>query len=114
MNDFVKHYLIAALWSSSDGNGDNLDKNYGVEDISEESIKKAIKDCEYFQAKAGDLLDSIDDEHGGHNFFLTRNGHGEGFWSRGYEGDIGEKLTELCKEFGSVDFYKGDDGCIHC
>jgi hypothetical protein len=33
-----------------------------------------------------------------HDFFLTRNGHGAGFWDGDYKN--GEKLTEIAKSFG--------------
>ena len=38
-------------------------------------------------------------ELAGHDFALTRNGHGTGFWDRGL-GDIGDMLTEECKPYG--------------
>lgn len=40
----------------------------------------------------------------GHDFSLTRNGHGAGFWDRGY-GESGELLSKACKPYGSVDVY---------
>ena len=39
-------------------------------------------------------------QHGG-DFYLTRNGHGAGFWDRGY-GDVGKQLTEAAKVYGST------------
>ena len=38
-------------------------------------------------------------ELAGHDFALTRNGHGTGFWDRGM-GAIGDMLTEECKPYG--------------
>ena len=38
-------------------------------------------------------------EMAGHDFALTRNGHGAGFWDRGL-GEIGDMLTEECKPYG--------------
>lgn len=35
----------------------------------------------------------------GYNFALTRNGHGAGFWDRGW-GDLGDALTKACKPYG--------------
>lgn len=48
----------------------------------------------------------------GHDFWLTRNGHGCGFWDRDL-GEIGDKLTEAAKKFGEVNLYVGDDGFVH-
>ena len=38
-------------------------------------------------------------ELAGHDFALTRNGHGTGFWDRGL-GEMGDMLTEECKPYG--------------
>ena len=48
----------------------------------------------------------------GNNLFLTRNGHGTGFWDRGWGAD-GDRLTALCKPMGEDNAYLGDDGTIH-
>ena len=39
-------------------------------------------------------------ELAGHDFALTRNGHGAGFWDRGL-GEIGDMLTNECRPYGS-------------
>ena len=38
-------------------------------------------------------------EQHGHDFALTRNGHGTGFWDRGY-GVVGGRLTEAAQAYG--------------
>lgn len=40
----------------------------------------------------------------GHDFWLTRNGHGAGFWDRG-QGAAGTALTALCKPYGEVNLF---------
>lgn len=40
-------------------------------------------------------------EQCGHDFILTRNGHGAGFWDRGY-GAAGDRLTSAAKAYGEV------------
>lgn len=116
LNTFVLQYLETALWSSNDNSddsgGDPLDKNYGVEDIAPESVLKALSDCQSFREQAGSLLDGIEDSQAGHDFWLTRNHHGAGWWDRGL-GEVGEKLTKLSHSFGSADPYIGDDGKIY-
>lgn len=53
----------------------------------------------------------------GHDLWLTRNGHGAGFWDRklgsfgGY--DIGDCLSEACKMLGDCCLYEGDDGLLY-
>lgn len=46
------------------------------------------------------------------DFWLTRNGHGVGFWDRDV-GAVGDRLTKACKKFGETYLYVGDDGKIH-
>jgi len=58
------------------------------------------------------LISGMNDEQIGHDFWLTRNGHGAGFWDRGL-GDMGEKLTEIAKSFGGCNAVLGDDGSIY-
>ena len=52
------------------------------------------------------------------DFWLTRNGHGRGFWDRAPSDDpeyteVGEKLTLIAESFRNVDPYVGDDGLIY-
>ena len=39
-------------------------------------------------------------ELAGHDFALTRNGHGTGFWDRGL-GEMGDMLTKECEPYGA-------------
>ena len=50
---------------------------------------------------------------GGHDFWLTRNGHGAGFWDRSdcLPEDAGERLTDAAEKYGEVDLTV-DDGVI--
>lgn len=121
-DDMLQAYLAAALWSSTDGDKP-LDEDYDIDDFSAEAIKEATKDVNDFRSKAADLLDSlslIKDGEGsdiGHDFWLTRNGHGAGFWDGDYEdrdgNNIGEALTEISKTFKEIDPYPGDDGQLY-
>jgi hypothetical protein len=49
----------------------------------------------------------------GHAFWLTRNGHGAGFWDGDWPEPHASALDEASKAFGSFDLYVGDDGMIH-
>jgi hypothetical protein len=115
-NEMLNQYLVTALWSSNDQENDQggepLDNTYNVSDISPESVQKASQDCAAFVQKAGSLLDEIDSGQAGHDFWLTRNGHGAGFWDRGL-GEVGQRLSDIAREFGGSDAYVGDDGQVH-
>jgi hypothetical protein len=109
---FTTAYLVAALWSTNDEStpqgGEPLDTNYGIHDIAPDTIGQALKDCQKFQKDNKALLENLDLSQCGHDFWLTRNGHGAGFWDRDL-GEVGEKLTEACKQFPEVSLYVGDD-----
>lgn len=45
----------------------------------------------------------------GHDFALTRNGHGAGFWDRGM-GDVGQRLTDASKPYGESNASIHDGG----
>ncbi len=110
----LKHYTICALWSSVDDDGEPLDSAYSIDDISAQTIKQMQADIDAFIESNEELLmeSGMSDEQIGHDFWLTRNGHGSGFWDRGL-GSIGEALTKASKPFGSSDLYVGDDGLIY-
>ena len=50
-----------------------------------------------------DIFDAWTPEQIGHDFILTTNGHGTGFWDRGLP--YGKELTELCEPFGTISAY---------
>lgn len=123
MDTFTMAYLEAALWSSTDNadesGGEPLDKNYDFGDIADETKQQMIADCNSFQDQAGDMI-QVDvasryspDEQAGHDFWLTRNGHGAGFWDGDWPEPEATKLTDLSKTFGEYDLYVGDDGIIY-
>lgn len=109
--DFIAAYITAALWSSTDQDGEPLDNSYAEEHIAPETLAKIRADCMEFMIEAGDNLVGISAESAGHDFWLTRNRHGTGFWDRGY-GPLGIKLTNIAQSYGEVDLYVGDDGLV--
>ncbi len=128
LEEVLTHYIVCALWSSNDEStpegGEPFDQNYGREDLAPETIESMRRDCKNFLQVAGPLLGQLPQFYGvsqdpysqeafvGHDFWLTRNGHGAGFWDRDL-GDLGDLLTKLCKPFGECDLYLGDDGLIY-
>ena len=125
LDDFTLAYIEAALWSSNDDStpqgGEPLDANYGIDDIDPETLAAMIEDCQRFQEENAADLARYDHrqwtaaELGGHDFWLTRNGHGCGFWDRGdcLPADAGERLTAASDKCGEYYLYVGDDGIIY-
>lgn len=112
MDKFLEQYIETALWSSVDESGNPLDDNYGPEDLTTEAIASMKADCDDFRNTQAALLEGIDDEQAAHDFWLTRNRHGAGFWDRGL-GEIGQRLTDAASVYGSSDIYIGDDGKLY-
>lgn len=116
MDRFTIAYIEAALWSSTDNSddsgGDPLDDNYGIEDLAPETLQSIFEDCRAFQ---NDHFEDIanDLERAGHDFWLTRNGHGAGFWDGDWDDEVGDRLTKASDDYASVDLYIGDDGLIY-
>ena len=107
----VRSYLETALWSSTDADNNDLpmDDTYGVKDFTVAARQQAAKDCDAFvlaceEAGLGDALFQNGHDEAGHDFWLTRNGHGAGFWDGDY-GDDGDALTEIAKHFREVHLY---------
>jgi len=123
MNEEVLNsYIEAALWSSTDDDGNSLGDYHTEEGIDPLTKLNMLRDVN----QAVTLADAFvpgwreywSSEQFGHDFWLTRCGHGAGFWSRApthpsEEGEIGEKLSTIAHSFGEVDLYVGDDGRIY-
>jgi hypothetical protein len=123
----AKHCLITLLWSESDDNGDSLD---GLDaEPSQELLDKIAADWDSFCSQA-EAMGFVPEEHlaialhpdndsdawnqAAHDFILTRNGHGAGFWDGDWHKPWGDKLTELCRKFGELNCYVGDNNFIYC
>jgi hypothetical protein len=112
LNAMIDAYTEAALWSSIDDNGKPLNANYDESDLSEDAQTEFRNDCEgFFNGNVADLI-AMDAGQAGHDFWLTRNRHGAGFWGRGL-GELGERLTESAHVYGTVEIYVGDDGNLY-
>ena len=111
LDTFTQAFIIALLWSTIDGD-EPLDQNFDINDIAPETMEKIKTECKDFQTQNASLMDGFDPESCGHDFALTRNRHGAGFWDRGY-GAVGDQLTEACHAFGEFNLYVGDDKLLY-
>jgi len=120
MDKFIQGYWKALFWSETilDDNCNELgqfEDHYTVEDLDPGDRAKTEKTLqEFFENWSPVWLDAgWDNEQAGHDFALTRNGHGTGFWDRDWDrNDAGEQLTEACKPYGTQNLYLGDNGKI--
>lgn len=139
LDDAFSAYLETALWASTDEDV-NLD-DHDIDDGTKAELFEEFK--RFFNeaiALSIDPTDSDSDrldlqcciiyfdgseydgyERLGHDFWLTRNGHGAGFWDGDWDRDepdigpmlLGDRLTTLAKNYGECDLYIGDDGKIY-
>jgi len=108
------HYIATALWSTTRGDSGNLDDLYSIEDLDHTTAVEMKAEMLAFIKENRHLLTSKDNqknEYFVHNFWLTRNGHGAGFWDRDYEN--GDALTEACVKYGELHLEVGDNGLIY-
>lgn len=120
---FISGYEECALWSSVDDDDESL----VAYELASETQDKFEADCAAFYTAHKELIHcddaplsnrhaSIGDRQAamaGHDFWLTRNGHGAGFWDGDWPEDVGETLTRAAKAFGQADLYVGDDGKVY-
>lgn len=114
---FIDGYIECALWADCMPAEDDPDGESGGREsleLRDGARERMSVDCLAFcEANARDLAEycerrSYDPSQGpvssyaGHDFWLTRNGHGAGFWDRGL-GTLGERLTAAASAFGSAD-----------
>lgn len=123
----AKHYITAALWADAPENTHPK--------VTMKARAKAYEDCAAFIAECGPLFTQAMQCEGygahpdagspeaafGHDFWLTRQGHGVGFWCRDeLKGDdnpeLGDQLSSLCgwsngnrTKFpeANIEFYRG-------
>lgn len=111
--------MAALLWSSTDDNGSPLDDA----EPSAELTAVVARDWERFIAAAeaagfdpelhrtGPINSAEGDatDYAAHDFILTRNRHGAGFWDGGWAAPWSDRLTKLAHQFGELDLYRNPD-----
>lgn len=110
MDEFTLAYIEAALWISTDG--DSLAEKYNIENIDTITMIQIHADCQKFQNENAEDIGAWSSD-AGHDFAMTRNGEGCGFWDGDWDKETGDRLTEKAHAFGPYTLYVGDDGKIH-
>lgn len=113
---FFYAYIECALWASSDINSESdaslESQNYTIDDFDKKSLKALDKDCASFFKNNFEMIKD-DLERAGHDFFLTQNHHGAGFWDGDWSKEIGDKLTKESHNYGETNFWVSE-GKIYC
>ena len=114
---FHHAFLTAMLWAGLDDNDTPLDQNRDISDIHPNTLAGLKDDCnDFIDRNQADLLALDQNGYGfqqaGHDYLLSRNGHGAGFFDRDL-GEVGDRLQEAAQASGQADAYVGDDGKVH-
>jgi len=112
-------YVQTALWSETFWPKDDSepteslsDAGYDASDIAPVSAVEIAEDVAAFVRVAWHSLGDVQPGECGHLLWLTRNGHGTGFWDAD---DIthGSTLTIIARTMDERGLYVGDDGKVH-
>ena len=113
---FINAYLECALWSSLNNDDEPLDSIYILNDLAPETRQLMESEAlSFFSANIGLLNETPEDysyEHAGHDFWLTRNGRGSGFWD-GDAGEVGNQLTTITANYPEQYLYVGEDNKLY-
>jgi hypothetical protein len=132
IDEMVEAYVECALWSSTaDGFWDDeanrfvptleeddrfetipMDRYFDRTDVDLGTGGRMYEDCQAFAVANAEDLSHMTAEQVGHDFWLTRNHHGAGFWDRGL-GEKGDRLSKAAYVYGEFYLYVGDDGMVY-
>lgn len=116
---FVRAYIHTALDLSRDNSDQAISRTHRVSDVAEElTAGLRMEAADFLARNAADLATAGYGAYmAGYDFFLTRNGHGAGFWDADANApeapDARARLTDAAHKAGEDDFYVGDDGRIY-
>jgi len=95
-----------------DNYGNKPIESFSRENIEPDSLIKAYTDIKKFIGLAGDSVIQAIEENGysrlGMDIWLTRNGHGAGFFDHSYDYENEQKLMSAGKSLGAVYLYIND------
>lgn len=106
------HALASLLWSETDDDGNPLDNTYDETDIDQESSDRVFDACVSFVEQFWDEIgeDGLSAGNAGHDFVMSANGHGVGFW----DSDLKNKdLFHRDAKGYLFETYVGDDGRVY-
>ena len=107
----VSGYVSAAEWTATSWDGEESVIE-SVDSGSADSMRSDVLDFLDLLEREGltaETFARMSPSQVGHDFFLTRNHHGAGFWDRGI-GTLGETLTGLADSFGNSELIVDSDG----
>lgn len=119
LNAFIAGYFEALYFAgiATNCDGETVENIAGI-DMTEEAREECRQDCARFLDLAGGKVnlaifgsDDYDHTQAGRDFWLSRQGHGVGFWDRGL-GIVGNDLHDVAKLFGEKHLYINERGLL--
>lgn len=108
----TRAYVAAMIWADLRDEDDVPLDEYTWDDLSPQAKADAEGTCASFLVDTAEIDTSEwTDEQLGHDLWLTSQGHGTGFWDRGWK--AGTKLTDVACTYRTVYPYDGDDGLVY-
>jgi hypothetical protein len=110
--EFIEGYISCALWcgvlvEGEDGEIESSHEGGDESELTDEARAKLTEEAtEFYTANLVELRAStLDMSRAGHDFWLTRNRHGAGYWDEGYRGskeatDALQYLTDAAHAYG--------------
>ena len=110
IRQFIGGYTEAALWSG-------LDDGEDFDGLSPETELEMARECEEFITSNEELFNRAvafgqSAAALGHDLWLTRCGHGAGYWDRGL-GELGDILADKASLVGERWLYVGDNKQVY-
>lgn len=115
VGEILSGFVECAFWSSTDRDDEPMDANYGADDLTPDAVAIIEADVLTFARRAWYAAEAAGWEAGqfGHDYWLTRNGHGAGFWCREWDtSNVGRRLSDLATSMGTMDLYVDPDGKV--
>jgi hypothetical protein len=111
-------YINAMLFAETDTDGLPLDANYNASDLPPQTTAKCREDVATFLEfvrRDPVMLEDVEaePERAGYDLWMTKNGHGVGFWDDARWPRSATPLTRLAQCLGQADVYVGDDDLIY-
>jgi len=104
--------VIKALYFTDTGEEGQPGKG---DQLADETRVRLEADCTSFWYRMRHFLQptGMTATQAGHDFWLTRNHHGAGFWDGDWPEPPATWLARLADGYGEFEIYRGDDGLIY-
>lgn len=114
LDAITQGYVDCAAWCGVyDEQGGTVEVS--ADDFTQDAWDNCATDVrDFVQGAPGDVRAYLEHRSAtdlGHDFFLTRNGHGAGFWDRGL-GALGTRLSDSARPYGETHFWLRSDGRV--